>query len=156
MHPQGSEQKRAMLLVRAAEWHAALPIADVVETCRPLPLRPIQGVPAYVRGMTVLRGKSTPVLSLGGLLAGGDARPGRRLVSLRLPEGVVALEVDEVYGVHDIAESQLDGARPLLGGEALDRVSGTAIIDEKLVAWLETGRLVQSDLLDLLFAENLS
>lgn len=145
-----------MLLVRAAEWHAALSIADVVETCRPLPLRPVQGVPPYVRGVTVLRGKSTPVVSLAGLLAGGEVAPGRRLVSLRLPEGVIALEVDEVFGVHDIAESNLDETRPLVGGEALARITGTTILDEKLVAWLATSRLVPSDLLDLLFAEQMA
>src|SRR5262245_29037634 len=111
-----------VLLVRAHTWLCALRLEDVVETSRPLPMEPVPGAPAFVRGVTVLRGQSVPVVHLTSLFSptlglrdahGGS--PGSRFVAVRAGERIVALDVDEVLGVELISRADLTAAPPLLG-----------------------------------------
>jgi purine-binding chemotaxis protein CheW len=153
-HPSKiSDILEAVLLVRTQAWYCALPIATVSETCRPLPIQPVDGVPVFVRGVTVVRGLTAPVLHLGMLLAGGRAEPGRRFVMVRIRDRLGVLEVDETLGVRWLSRTQLASASPLVGGALSDRIDGIGVLDGELLAWLDTARLVQNDLLDLVLSE---
>jgi purine-binding chemotaxis protein CheW len=143
----------SVLLVRTQSWYCALPVAEVTETCRPLQTQSVDGVPPYVRGVAVIRGESTPVLHLGALLAGGNGEPGRRYVTVKLRGRPVALEVDEVIGVRHLSRAQIASAKPLVSGVLTERIGELGVLDGQLLAWLDTGRLLGSDLLDLILSE---
>jgi purine-binding chemotaxis protein CheW len=148
-----TDQLLPVLLVRTQAWYCALPIGAVTETCRPLPTQSVDGVPAYVRGIAVIRGESTPVLHLGSLLAGGKGEPGRRFVTVKLHGRPVAFEVDEVIGVRRLSRDQVASAKPLVSGGLTERIGELGVLDGQLLAWLDTGRLLGNDLLDLILSE---
>jgi purine-binding chemotaxis protein CheW len=130
------------LLIRARSWRFALPIAEVVETCRPLPVQPIAGAPAFVRGVTVLRGAPVPVVDLAALLgAGGEAR-GARLVVLRAGARQVALEVDEVIGATPLDASALAASPPLLREAVGGHLEALGALDGALLGVIDAARLV--------------
>ena len=63
------------LVFRADAHLAAIGLEHVTEVLRPLPVEPLAGVPPYVRGICVLRGRPVPVVDIGLLLGGGGAGP---------------------------------------------------------------------------------
>jgi purine-binding chemotaxis protein CheW len=89
---------RACLVFRAGGLLAAVALADVAETMRPLPVRPLAGTAPYVRGVAILRGRPAPVVDLARLLA-GESAPAVRFVAVRTGRGPVALATGEVLGV---------------------------------------------------------
>ncbi|QRK04449.1 chemotaxis protein CheW [Archangium violaceum] len=145
MPRQGS---RCFLVVRAQEWMCALPLEEVEETMRPLPVAPVSAAPSFVRGVCVMRGTPAPVVSLTTLLGGGSARPGegQRFVSLRVPEGRLALEVDEVRGLRWLEEGSLDSVPALLQATASGHLQHLSSLDGRLLAVLGASRLLPEEL----------
>ncbi|HYO72512.1 MAG TPA: chemotaxis protein CheW [Archangium sp.] len=141
MPRQGS---RCFLVVRAQEWMCALPLEEVEETMRPLPVAPVSAAPVFVRGVSLVRGTPAPVVSLAMLLGGAPAEGGesRRFVSLRVPEGRMALEVDEVRGLRWMEEEGLDSVPPLLRATASGHLQHLGSFDGRLLALLGTSRLL--------------
>ncbi|WP_189113601.1 chemotaxis protein CheW [Pilimelia terevasa] len=103
------------LLFRAGSLLCALPLEDVVETMRPLPVRPLADVPAYVRGVSVLRGVPVPVVDAAALV-GGEPAAATRFVSVRGSRGGLALATGEVLGVADDADAGERVGDPALTG----------------------------------------
>lgn len=133
------------LMVRAQGWRCALPLGEVLETLRPLPVSPVTGVPSFVRGVSIVRGEPTPVISLA-LLMGGTASPEpRRFVLLRVPERRVALEVDEVLGLRALSPEELGSVPPLLQGAAAGQLQVLGTLDGELLGALSTARLLPAE-----------
>ncbi|HEX8819239.1 MAG TPA: CheW domain-containing protein [Archangium sp.] len=145
MPGQGS---RCFLVVRAQEWMCALPLEEVEETMRPLPVAPVSAAPVFVRGVCLVRGTPAPVVSLAVLLGGAHAQAGsgHRFISLRVPEGRLALEVDEVRGLRWMEESTLDSVPPLLRATASGHVQRLGSFDGRLLAVLGTAHLLPEDI----------
>jgi purine-binding chemotaxis protein CheW len=78
-----------------------MPLIHVIETMRPLPVEPISGVPAFVQGISIIRGIPTPVVDLGAVL-GAPSKRAERFVTLRVGDRQVALSVNAVLGVRDL------------------------------------------------------
>jgi purine-binding chemotaxis protein CheW len=91
------------LVLRAGAHLCGLGVAQVIETMRPLPVRPLAGVPAFVAGVSVIRGEPVPVVDLAALLGGDREAPGRD-VTVRGGRSPVALAVGRVFGVRAIPE----------------------------------------------------
>ena len=120
----------------------AIPVASVIETLRPLPLDPLPGAPDFVLGVSLIRGRPTPVLSGSRLLGAGVAPSARRLVALRSGNRSVALAVDETVGVREIADSAVADA-PLFPSRAKGTaIAAVATLDRDLLIVLESARLV--------------
>jgi chemotaxis signal transduction protein len=100
-----------------------------------------------------MRGQSTPVLHLGMLLSGDSYEPGRRFVSTRVDDRPVIFEVDETLGVRRLSRTQLETTTSLVHGALTERITTLGVLDGKLLAWLDTARLVQHELLDLVLSE---
>ena len=124
---------RSALVVQARAQACALPLSEVVETMRPLPISPMSGWPSFVPGIAVVRGRPTPVVDLGLLLGSNVDLPPTRFVTLRLatrcvpprsPPGdptplctagfpkVIAVAVSSVRGIQTVADdamTTLDG-----------------------------------------------
>lgn len=138
----------------------ALPIAIVDETMRPQPVEPLDGLPPFVLGASVIRGTPIPVvdgrLLIEGVRSNASERDARldareaRFVTLRVSgadgsERRVALLVDGVLGVRR-ARSDLTASLPPL----LDRADGSVLatigtLDSRLLVTLHTARLVPDE-----------
>src|SRR6187402_2500860 len=90
---------RSYLLVRCRSWLCAIPLSEVVETLRALPLQPVAGAPPFVRGLSQIRGELLPVVELAVLLGSDSDAPAPRLVVVRAEHHHLALAVDEVLRV---------------------------------------------------------
>jgi purine-binding chemotaxis protein CheW len=118
----------------------ALPLTHVRETMRPLPVAPLDGVPAFVLGVAIIRGAATPVIDAARLCAAEVEGPCTRFVSLKLGVRSVALAVERVIGVRDLPQD----ARlvPLLQHTASGALTALTTLDQQLLLVLETARLV--------------
>jgi len=150
MHDGRKSASPYWLLCRAATHRFALPVADVIETMRMLPVEPVAGAPAMVRGLCVIRGTPTPVVDAAMLF---DEKPaqGDRLVTVRTQTRTVALLADAVDGVRAIAAAELDELPPLLRDART--IAGMKTLDEELVFFLQTARAVPDDALRACIAE---
>lgn len=135
-----------LLLLRVDDVLVGLRLSAVIETLRPLPCTRLSGVPAFVLGLSVIRGLPTPVIDLGALLGHGSTGDLSRFVTVRVGPRAVALGVDRVVGVRAVDERALERLPPLLAASG-DQVGAIAVLDRELVSVLETGRLITGDLL---------
>jgi purine-binding chemotaxis protein CheW len=103
------------LVFRAGALLCALPLDEVIETMRPLETRPLAGTPAFMRGISVLRGVPTPVIDVARLLTGtaGDVE---RYVAVGTERGPVALATGTVLGIRVTAAGPAEAHPALLGG----------------------------------------
>jgi purine-binding chemotaxis protein CheW len=137
---------REVLLVRAGRWLCALPVPCVLETMREQAVRPLAGTPTFVRGLSLIRGVSTAVICLSTLLEGRASSERARLVLLRVGEGRVAVAVDAVHGLADLAELEMQ-ALPALASEIRQQhVESIHRMDGELVVLLQTARLLPAEL----------
>lgn len=85
-------------MFRAGQLYCALPLDEVVETMRPLPAQALARTPAYLKGVSILRGVPTPVIDVAVLLGGREA-PVERYVAVRTARGPAAFATGEVLGI---------------------------------------------------------
>lgn len=142
----GTAEQRQFLVVRAHAWRCALPVEDVRETMRPLPVTPVVGLPPFVRGLSVVRGEPTPVISLALLLGGLHGGEGRRFISLRIPGRQLVLEVDEVHGLRHLSAGELGAVPSLLKGAAGGQLEVLGTLDGQLLGALSAARLLPEEL----------
>lgn len=136
--------ERPALIVAAGTLRCALPLGCVEETMRPQPMQALRSAPAFVLGVAVVRGETTPVVDLSAVVVGA-AGPVHRLVSLKTPAGRVALAVSEVVGVRDLDELTGEPLPALLGDARGQAVAALARLDGALVAVLDGARVVPDE-----------
>lgn len=146
--PAGAGESARMwcLLCRCGAVLCALPVEQIVEIMRPLPVERIAGAPAYVRGLSVIRGVPVPVVDLG-LIVGEHATLSVRLIAVKAASRIVAVTVDWVLGISAIAADALGQLPPLLRDTAPDTVAAIGATDKELIIFLQTARLVPEDVL---------
>lgn len=124
---------------------AALPLTAVTEVTRPLPVEAVAGAPAFVRGLTIVRGTAMPVIDLAALLGLEDAGKAERFVIVRVDTRFVAVAVNAVVDVTDLERDSLQEAPPLLRDVHGDRLEALAALDRDLLLVLRMSRLLPSD-----------
>jgi len=134
------------LLCRAGTRLCALPLENVAETMRMLPIEPVADVPPSVLGLCLIRGAPAPVVDLQVLLAEPEA-PLRRMVTLDVGGRTVALAVESVLGVRSIGAEESGRLPPLLRDAAGDVVAGIGVLDSEFLLFLSSARLAPSSLL---------
>jgi purine-binding chemotaxis protein CheW len=132
------------LMATVGPYRCAVPIREVVETMRPLPVEPLPGVPAFVRGAAVIRGTLLPVIDVAHLLGVGPRDPGR-FVTIRAGERCVALSVDGVVGVRDLRAGTFDALPPVLADAEGEVVTRIGLLDTALLLVLSGVRIVPDD-----------
>jgi chemotaxis methyl-accepting protein methylase/chemotaxis signal transduction protein len=135
----------AALFVHAGGHRCALPLSSVAEIMRPLPIEPLAGAPQVVLGLSIIRGTPVPVVALGRLLGSEVQGPCTRFVMVRAGERRVALSVDAVLGVREIASSQLGAMPPLLRDAHAERVEAIGALDAELFLVLNAAHLVPDE-----------
>jgi purine-binding chemotaxis protein CheW len=128
-----------VLLARVGNQTAAIPLPDVIETMRPLPIEWVAGDFAFVKGVAIVRGQPLPVVDLRLVLCGTATGPGRRFVTVRIGGRPVALLVDDVVGFRELDRGSFDRMPPLLENRS-DVVSGIEALDQRLVVLLQGSR----------------
>jgi purine-binding chemotaxis protein CheW len=135
----GKEARRTKALIVTLQSRVcALPLSQVIETMRPLPVEPIAGVPSFVRGVAIIRGIPTPVVDLGAML-GAPCEEMQRFVTVRCADKQVALCVNTVLDVRNLEEATIQELPPLLRGASKDVVEMIGTLDEQFLMILRTG-----------------
>lgn len=142
--PSAGAPAQPALVFTAAGRLCALPVAHVAETLRPQPLERIGGAPAFVLGVSVLRGEPVPVVDLGMLLEGAPTPAPARLVRVRVGGRSVALAVAAVRGIVDLAHLPPAVLPPLLadGGGGVEALVAR---DQALLTVLRAARVLPDD-----------
>jgi purine-binding chemotaxis protein CheW len=140
-----SEDAGGMSLVfRAGSMLCALRLDEVIETMRPLDVRPLAGTPSYVRGVTIMRGVPTPVVDVARLV-GGEQAGVSRFVAVRTEHGPVAFATGPVLGIRTVAPDAPPGHSALLGGASSRLVAGVGTIDAEPIILLQSMRVLPDD-----------
>ena len=143
--PPQTDVGQSMLLMQTSQFRCAMATRDIVEVMRPLPVTPMPGVPAFVRGVAVIRGQSVPVVDLGMLLGAAAPAVAGRWVVLRLEERRVVLAVDAVWGVVLLDRSVLAAAPPLLRDARAELIATMGVMDQQLYLTLNSGRILADE-----------
>jgi len=144
--------KESWLACHVAAHVCALPLTDIVETMRPLPVEAFPKAPPFVAGLAIIRGIPTPVVDMRVLMGEPSAAAGR-FVTAKLGNRVVALAFDAVMGVHRVDAAHITELPPLLKAIAGDAISQVGARDAELLVFLETSRLLPASLVTLLTAQ---
>lgn len=142
------------LVCRTGPHLCALPLENVVETMRPLPVERMARAPRFVRGLSIIRGAPLPIIDAGSLFGKSDNQP-LRLVTVRVGDRLIALGVDSVLGVRSISGSESTALPPLLRDAEGDVVSAIGILDAELLLFLQTARILPDGLPETLTPEGL-
>jgi purine-binding chemotaxis protein CheW len=129
------------LVFRAGTHLCALDVAQVLEVMRPLPVRPLPGVPTFVSGVSVVRGEPIPVVDVARLVGGGD-QPATRYVTVRGGRYPAALAAGSVLGVRRIPPASAHDLPPLLGAVSAEAIDGMAVADGEPLLLLRSARIV--------------
>jgi purine-binding chemotaxis protein CheW len=105
------------LVFLAGALYCALPLDQIIETMRPLPVQPLAGTGSTVLGICVMRGTPTPVVDVAGVL-GGHTATVCRFVAVRTDRGPVALATGKVFGIQPVDTTVATGRQASLLSEA--------------------------------------
>ncbi|MFZ5896129.1 MAG: chemotaxis protein CheW [Myxococcota bacterium] len=136
-----------LLLFRKRDSVYALPLGDVLEIMRPLPLERIEGAPPFVLGLSMIRGESVPVLDLGVLLGADDNESSLRFIRLRVGTRCLALAVGEVLGIREVPRTHFAELPPLLTSTRAHLVEALGSLDSKSLQVLHSARVFAPPLL---------
>ena len=122
----------------------ALPLGQVVETMRPLPVDPVAGAPHFMSGLAVIRGAPVPVVDAARLLGAVDGEADR-FVTVLAGSRCVALAVGSVLGVRALPAGSLRELPPLLQEAGAEAVAAIGLLDAELLLVLQGTRLLPED-----------
>jgi len=132
------------MLCRIGNQLCALPLSHVVETMRPLPVRPMPGMPDFIAGLALVRGMPLPVVDAA-VLTGQTAGPATRFVTLQVGARQVVMAVQEVVGIRAMAAEPFHDMPPLLGRAQGDVVAAIGTLDSEFLWLLDAARIVPAD-----------
>lgn len=126
----------------------ALDIRQVLEITRPAAVVPVPGAPAFVEGITNLRGQVIPVINLARRLGlgngGGEAAASRALIVEA--GGVKAgLLVDDVAEVLRVSQDSVKPPPAMAVGPEAAYLQGVVLEGEKLIILLDAARFFRPE-----------
>lgn len=128
------------LIFRVGSHRCALPLSEVVEVLRPLPVEALAGAPPGVSGLAIVRGAPIPVVDVAALL--GGAGSWTRFVIARAGERKIALAVDAVVGIRALEPSVWNELPPLVHEACSNVVDRLAALDREAVLTLTAATMV--------------
>jgi purine-binding chemotaxis protein CheW len=130
------------IVFRAREQLCAVPVAQVRETMRPLPVTFLADMPGFVLGFSRIRDEATPVVDAGALLGLDGPAAATRFLILRIADRSIALAVEAVLGTQAILQQSLQALPPLLRDSSGELVSSIATLDREFLLVLHTAKLL--------------
>jgi len=137
-----TEGRQAVVLCLVDSIACAVPLEHVSETLRPLPIDALSGAAHFIEGISIIRGKPTPVVDLARLLGKTTSEPRTRLLVLKIGERRAALLVGRVLGVRSLDTASVMELPPLLSGASSEAVAAVGSLDARLLLVLETSRVL--------------
>ncbi|HEY7991202.1 MAG TPA: chemotaxis protein CheW [Stellaceae bacterium] len=134
------------MLCRVGNQLCALPLIHVVETMRPLPVRPMPGMPPFIAGLSLIRGNPLPVVDGAALIGQPGVAPAARFITLQVGARQVVLAVQDVVDIRALAADPFQAMPPLLGGAQTDVVSAIGALDAEFLWLLDAARMVPAEL----------
>jgi purine-binding chemotaxis protein CheW len=131
----------SFLWVQCGDLHCGLPLNQVLEICRPLPVQSMGSAPDFVLGLARLRGEAVPVVDLARLLGLPHGRGPGRFVRLNAGGRRVALAVEGVLGLREVPAPSAESLPPLFNG-GLPAVDALGALDQELYLLLSAARLM--------------
>ncbi len=125
--------------MQAGALRCALPLTQVREVMRPLPLKTVTGLAPAVLGASVVRGIPLPVVSLARLLHQPDEQPSRFLV-LRTPGRDCVLAVAAIHSIARVTADAWQQMPSLL--RRMEFAEQIGAEDQDLIVSLSTARLL--------------
>jgi len=129
------------VLCRVGARICAVPTEHVSETMRPLPIEPLAGMPAFVLGVSRIRGVPTPVIDAARMLGAKDPCQHARFVRLTMGSRAAALAVDGVIGVVAIDAMPLSELPLLLRDADTEVIDAIGTQDAELLLVLRAARI---------------
>jgi len=130
------------LVCRVGARRCALPLHQVQETLRPLPIEPLAGTPRFVLGVAIVRGEPLPVVDALDLVGGERGAGAERFVVVKAGDRRVALAVGAIEGVRSLAPGSLAALPPLLRDASDEAIAAIGSLDGELLLALRSARLV--------------
>jgi len=140
--PGKNHSTDSWLLCTAGSHRFALPMANVIETMRMLPVEAVSGPPRLVCGLSIIRGAAVPVIDTARIFDDEAARY-ERLVTVRAGERTVAFSASAVLGVRLIQGSECEELPPLLRDAEV--IGALTRLDKQLVFFLRAARALPDD-----------
>ena len=126
----------------------AVPMQNVLELQRLPKITSLPSVPAWLRGVTNLRGEVLSVVDLRSLLGLPEAANdiSQRLIVVRSTQEEIATGwiVDRVIGVRRLTTDDMQSCSSMTTGAAVRFLSGLVECDDQLVAVLDVNRVLSS------------
>jgi purine-binding chemotaxis protein CheW len=138
-HPAGTQ---SWLLCGIGPHRFILPMVEVIETMRLLPIQAVAGAPPLVLGLSVIRGVPVAVVHTA-LLFNCESPRYTRLVTVRTGESAIALAVEAVFAMADVDTGALRQMPPLIGND--NAVVAMAARDRNLFFLLNAARIVPDE-----------
>ncbi|HLX63898.1 MAG TPA: chemotaxis protein CheW [Planctomycetota bacterium] len=156
---ESAERNGPCLLARAAGRLCALPLANVFEVMRPLPIEPFPAMPPSVLGLSTIRGTPLPVVDLAQLVeprppVSGDAShgapetrltlSGRRFITIRTNDAsrIFALSVEAIERVGQLSGAAWESLPPLLNAGHSETIDAIGTLDMRVLLLLKASRLI--------------
>jgi purine-binding chemotaxis protein CheW len=143
----------AFLVCRSGTRLCALPLENVVETMRPLPVNPIPTMPPFLMGVAIIRGAVSPVVNVARLVDDTSDTLPTRFVTLKLGTHTVAFAVDDVLGIRALNADLVEGIPLLLHAVENSNVAAITVLDAELLLVLQSARVIPEDVWETLDSE---
>ena len=143
---RGEGQEHVVFTLDGTDY--AVPISNVLEIGRPLPITPVPNVPDWVLGVSNVRGDIVSMIDLRQFLglARLDQGAMTRLIVVRgtVEEVVVGLRVDQVKGICGLNPEAVVAPTSVAEGGATPYLRGVTERDNRLLAVFDLDRLLAS------------
>jgi purine-binding chemotaxis protein CheW len=149
------EQRPHRLLCRTGTHLWAVPLRQVLEVMRALPIKAVSGAPSYVVGLSIIRGAPLPVVDIGMMISGQATRI-ERMIAVRTGNRTVALAAEAVPGIWTADKQKLGRLPPLFRDIATDVIAAIGTLDAELLFLLRDTSIVSEDTLRSLDPEGAS
>jgi purine-binding chemotaxis protein CheW len=133
------------LVCRAGVHFCAFGLESVAETMRPLPVQRLSHTPAFVAGLSIIRGEPVPVVDLAVLL-GEPSGPAARLVTVKAGSGVIGVLVHAVIGIRTIRAQAVRDLPSVAQGAEDKAIAAVGLLDAELLLVLRSSYLISETL----------
>jgi len=149
---KNSSTSDLFLVFRSDARLCALPLAHVAETMRALPIEFLPQMPPFLLGASIIRGQVVPVVHVAMLIGSAHHTLPARYVTLKLGDRQIALAVDDVIGVRNLAATATEYIPPLLSESNSGAVAAIGTLDAELLLVLQGAHLIPESVWELLDA----
>jgi len=129
---------------RVAGQELSVPIAQVQEVIRAMPVTRLPAAPPHLLGILNLRGRVVPMVDLGEIMYFSGARGKHRFIIICRCRGMLlGLMVESIAAMHQAMAQDVEWAVEARVGESSDLISGLLKVGDSLVKILSVDSLFQ-------------